>query len=247
MPDFQIILLAAGKGKRMKSKNLPKVLFPLKERPLIKYILKEIKKTGIDQKPVIVVGYKNEMVKKALGNNYTYILQKEQLGTGHAVNCARNSLENKAENILILYGDKPCIKSDSILKIINRHKKNNNILTMATINIPDYESWRVDFKSFGRIIRNNKGEIEKIVEKKEANPEELKIKELSPSIFCFNSNWLWHNISKLKKSSQGEYYLTDLIQIIQKQKNKIDSVNISPIEGLGINSQKQLKIVSQFI
>ncbi|MDZ7798805.1 MAG: sugar phosphate nucleotidyltransferase [Patescibacteria group bacterium] len=247
MKTFQIVLLAAGKGKRMKSKNTPKVLFPLKDKPLIKYILREIKKSGICQKPVIIVGYKSQMVKKVLGKNYTYVLQKKQLGTGHAVNCARNFLENKAKNILILYGDKPCIKADSILKIINRHIKNNNILTMATIKIPDYKNWRVDFKSFGRVIRNNKGEIEKIVEKKEATPQELKIKEVSPSIFCFKANWLWDNIPKIKLSPQNEYYLTDLIQIIKKQKNKIDYVNIDPIEGLGINSQKQLKIVSQFI
>ena len=241
----KIIILAAGRSVRMNN-TLPKVLKEIKGKSIIKHLLKSVEGSGIDKKPVIVVGYKKEMVISALGDKYEYINQEEQLGTGHAVNLAKNYLRDKAENIIVLYGDHPLISAKTIKKINEKHIKSGKIITMATVKLPDFRDWRISFVNFSRIIRNEKGEIIKDIQFKDATDKEIKITEVNPCYFCFKSKWLWENLNKLnRENSQKEYYLTDLIKIATKEGVKIESMEIEPYEALGANTEAELEILKK--
>jgi len=248
MKDTQIIILAAGHGKRMKNSDLPKVLALLQKKPLIQHVLDEIKKADSNTDPIIVIGQKADMVKTTLGSSYRYILQKEQLGTGHAVACAEKILKGNAKNIMVLYGDMPLISAHTIQQLSRTHINKNATLSMATIMLPNFDSWHNGFYDFSRVIRNQEGNIIRTVEKKDATPDELKIKEVNPVYLCINNIWLWKNISKLKNdNAQQEYYLTDLIKMACDQQKTIASIQIDPQEGIGINSPEQLRFAEELL
>lgn len=240
----QIVILAAGKGKRMQS-DLPKVLVRLKDKPLIKYLLDSIEESGVCAKPILVVGQKRELVMQELGDKYGYAIQEEQLGTGHAVNCAKD-LSAGADQVLVLYGDHPHVSAKTIKNLTTSHQQSGEVLTIATVETPDFEDWRAGFFDFGRIIRNSNGKITNIVEKKDATEEELKIKEINPAFFCFDAKWLWESLPTLKnQNAQGEYYLTDLVGLAQNQGHEINSIKIGTHEALGVNTPEQLALLEQ--
>jgi len=244
---IQVIVLAAGQGKRMGDKNLPKVLIPFKGVPIIKHLLAAVKNSGVCAKPVIVIGQQAEAVKKELGPDYIYIYQAQQLGTGHAVMSAQKELAGKVQNIMVLYGDHPLVTSTMIKKLTDVHLQQGKVLTMATVSLPDFEGWRQVFFDFGRVIRDKNGRVIRIVEKKDATKKQLEIKEGNPSYFCFKADWLWANLAKLKNdNTQNEYYLTDLAKLACDQKQEVATVEIEPKEALGINTAKQLKLLEQF-
>jgi len=241
MTRTKIIILAAGKGKRMNNQFLPKVLVPLAGQPLIRHLLVNISAAGIDSRPVIVVGQLADLVKAELGSSYDYAMQTEQLGTGHAVASAKQVLQNQSDNIMVLYGDMPMLSPETIKNLASSHCQNNAVITMATFTVPDYNLWRAGFYGFGRVIRNSVGSVEKIIEKKDATPEQLEIKELNPSYFVFQADWLWQNLDNLKNNNaQQEYYLTDLVGIAKSQGKIINTVVINAKEALGVNTQEQL-------
>lgn len=245
---MKILILAGGLGKRMNNPDMPKVLISLNGRPLIDYLLAAIKKSGVCAKPTIVVGAKAEMVKATIGSEYDYVLQTEQLGTGHAVMCAAPELKGRAENVLVLYGDQPLMKAETIKKLAEAHLAGGKVLTMGTVTVPDFEDWRGGFYDFGRIVRDEAGKVIGIVEKKDATEEILKIKELNPSYFCFKADWLCQNLDNIKnKNNQKEYYLTDLIAIACRQGEEIATVAIDPKEAVGVNTEEQLKLVEELI
>lgn len=236
----QIIVLAAGKGKRMNS-ELPKVLVPLKGKPLVKHLLEAIEQSGVCAKPVLVVGQKKEMVIAELGDTCNYAVQDEQLGTGHAVNCAREKAID-ADQIIVLYGDHPYVSPTTIVNLTNSNQQAGSMITIATAIVPDFADWRAGFFDFGRIVRDDTGAIVKIVEKKDSTESELQIKEINPAYFCFNAKWLWEHLPILKNNNaQGEYYLTDLIALAQNQNHPINSISIEPHEALGVNTAEQLE------
>jgi bifunctional UDP-N-acetylglucosamine pyrophosphorylase / glucosamine-1-phosphate N-acetyltransferase len=243
---IKILILAGGKGKRMQS-ELPKVLVKIKGKPMIKHLLEAIKNSGIDENPAITIGYGKDEVVKELGDSYLYAVQSEMLGTGHAVMVAQSVL-NEAENILVLYGDSPFIKPETIKDIAVKHLSSENKITMATVTLPDFEDWRSFFYTdFSRIVRDEKGNILKSVEFRDANEEEKKIKEVNPCIFCFNAKWLWQNLENLKNdNAQKEYYLTDLVKVAISEGEKIETINISPEEALAANSKEELEILERF-
>ena len=245
---IKIIILAAGKGTRMKS-DLPKVLETVKGKIMIKYLLESIEKSGISDKPVIVVGFGKEKVIEALGKNYDYVVQEEQLGTGHAVAITQKRLENNTKHVMVLYGDHPFINSETIKKLRDIHLASSKKITMATFIVPDFDDWRaVFYKNFSRIIRDKNGNITKDVQFKDANDEEKKTKELNPCYFCFEANWLWKNLKMLNtNNAQKEYYLTDLVKIAMKEKNQIQSINIDPREALGVNSKEELETLERLV
>jgi bifunctional UDP-N-acetylglucosamine pyrophosphorylase/glucosamine-1-phosphate N-acetyltransferase len=243
---IKVIILAAGKGTRMKS-ELPKVLMKFNGKTLIKHILEKVRVSGVDQKPVIIVGYKKKLVKKELGNEYEYINQEKQLGTGHAVMIAEQVLRKNANHIVVLYGDHPLITPKTIKKLVSKHLASKTKITMATFLVPDFTNWRsVFYKNFSRIVRDEKGKIEKDVQFKDANDEEKKLLELNPCYFCFQADWLWKNLKKLNRNNaQKEYYLTDLVKIAMQEKNSIESINVNPLEALGVNSKEELEILEK--
>lgn len=237
----QVIILAGGKGKRMGG-NIPKVLVSLCGKPLIAYVLDAVSESGVCQNPVIVVGYQGERVREALGDKYQYIVQKEQLGTGHAVSVCREKLQKQSENIFVLYGDMPFISPGDIQKILSHHLQSGSTLTMGTVVVNDFFGWKEVFYSYGRIIRDHDGNIFAIVELKDCSGEQKHITEVNPGYYCFRSDWLWENIHALSnQNAQNEYYLTDLVQIAIEQKEKVSSVRINPKSAYGINTQKHLE------
>lgn len=245
LSDVNIVILAAGHGKRMQS-ELPKVLVPLRDQPLITHVLESIKKSGINSTPVIVVGQHREIVMQALGNNYKYAIQEEQLGTGHAVMSARAIMPTNTKHIMVLYGDHPFISSETIKNLVEKHLNSKSKITMATVELPDFEEWRaVFYNNFGRVARGQNGEILKIIEFKDTQTEEEKnIKEVNPSYFCFDAEWLWENLKKLNRdNAQKEYYLTDLVKIAMQEDIKIESLRIQPHEALGANSRQELEML----
>lgn len=221
--------------------DLPKVLVPLKGKPLIKHLLEAIAKSGVSPNPILVVGQKRELVMNKLGPTYRYAVQAEQLGTGHAVNSARQLAENQADHILVLYGDHPYVSAETIKKLSEAHIQSEGVLTVATVIVKNFDDWRAVFFDFGRIVRDESGQIVKIIERKDATDIEKQITEINPAYFCFKASWLWQHLSKIKKqNSQGEYYLTDLIGLAQNQGHIINSIAIEPREALGVNTAEQL-------
>ena len=242
----QIIILAAGQGKRMGNATLPKVLTLFKGKPFINHLLESIKDSGVCDKPAIVIGQKADQIKEALGSDYIYIHQSEQLGTGHAVMVTKDKLEGQTENVMVLYGDHPLVSAETIKNIVEAHATSKAVMTMATTTVSDFNDWRQSFIGFGRIVRDQNNKLEKIVEKKDATPEELEIKEVNPSYFCFKTGWLWQNLDKLKNNNaQAEYYLTDLVGLAVEQGQQITTVEIGLKEALGVNTSEQLELLEK--
>ncbi len=240
---IEILILAAGKGKRMQS-DLPKVLVELKGKPMIKHILESIKK-AFHKKPIAIVGHKAELVKSELKDLCFYALQKEQLGTGHAVACAKNICK-KAKHIIVLSGDQPLITPKTIKNLMEKHLKSKSKITFTTTEVSDFKDWRKAFTGFGRILRKN-GEVVGIREYKDANEKEKEIKEVNAGCYAFDAKWLWKNLEKIKNNNiQNEYYLTDLFKIASKNGDLIETVKIDSSEALGANSKEELEILEKF-
>lgn len=247
---IKIIILAAGKGTRMKSEE-PKALVKLKGKPFLLHILDTIKKLDENIKPIIVVGYKKEQIKEVLGGNYNYAEQKEQLGTGHAVMSAKETAnETPHETVLILSTDQPIISKETLQNIMTTHLDTNATLTLGTAVVPDYEDWRIALYShFGRVVRDTNGKVKKLVEFKNTTDEEKKVKEVNPAIYMFDAAWLWDNIDKIEMNPvRNEYLFTDIINIAFSQNKNIEAVPIvNLLEALQPNSKEELEILEKLV
>lgn len=242
-----VIVLAAGKGKRMGG-DLPKPLVPLHGKPVVNFLLESITLSGVCERPTIVVGNGADIMKKTLGPRYEYVYQAEQLGTGHAVKVCREALEGKADTVIVLYADHPFVTGETVRTLENLHKESRAVMSMMTVTVPDFLEWRKPFASFGRVKRDETGALAGIVEAKDATDEEKVIREVSPSFFCFQADWLWKNLDSLKnKNSQGEYYLTDLLGMAFAQGAKVASVQVDPKVAIGINTPEELSLASIFL
>jgi len=245
--NLKIVILAAGQGKRMGNPDLPKVLTPLAGKPMLGYLLDSVIFSGVDSSPVIVIGSMGDKVRQTFGPNNTYVLQPDQLGTGHAVLVAKDELK-AATDVMVLLGDHPLVSSELIKNLTQTHFESGEVLTMATVIPPDFESWRSEFKSFGRILRDSQGKITGMAEKKDATGKQLAIKELWPGYMCLKASWLWENLEKVgTDNAQGEYYLTDLVKIAVDQGYSIKTVEIEPKEALGVNTPEQLEIIEKMV
>ncbi|HAS80646.1 MAG: Bifunctional protein GlmU [Candidatus Nomurabacteria bacterium GW2011_GWE1_32_28] len=244
LDKIKIIILAGGKGKRMQS-DLPKVLIKLNGKPLIKYILNSVKK-AFNKKPIAVIGNKAELVKSELKDSCFYAIQKEQLGTGHAVSCTKEYCKD-AEHIIILSGDQPLISPETLKNLLKKHLEVKTKITFTTTEVCDFDNWRKSFIAFGRIIRKN-GEITAIREYRDASEEEKLIKEVNAGSYAFDAKWLWKNLEKINnKNIQNEYYLTDLLHIASLEKEKIEAIQIESHEALGANTKEELEILEEFV
>ena len=246
MENVQIIILAAGKSKRMRSDD-PKALAFFKGRPLLQHILDTVAKLYLSTEPIIVVGHKKEKIKEVLGSGHKYAEQAEQLGTGHAVQSAKDFVQKDHKIILVISSDQPTLSEETIKRIISKHIEKKPIITLATVLVPDFEEWRSSLRHFGRIIRGDDGQVVDIIEFKDATEKEKLIKELNPAVYAFNSDWLWKNIDKLKnENAQGEYYLTDLVKIACDQNKKVEIVPMANlIEALQPNTKEELEALEK--
>ncbi|MBX4198118.1 NTP transferase domain-containing protein [Candidatus Parcubacteria bacterium] len=240
-----IIILAGGKGSRMQS-NTHKVLHEVKGVPIISRLLQNI--SPICSTPTIIIGHKADEVREATHYAYSYVEQKEQRGTGHAVMCAREALKDKPdETIIILPGDHPLIEARTLWQLQSLHTLHNATVTLATKIVPHFEGIHSIFKHYGRVIRNKDGMVLKIVEYKDASAEERECLEVNLSYYCFNAQWLWQHITALSShNAASEYYLTDMVKIATDQGLRVAAYPIQQMaECLGINTPEQLLMVEE--
>lgn len=245
MSDFRVVILAAGMGNRM-GLDVPKALVPVAGKPMIDHLLESIKKSEVNGKPLVVVGHDMEKVCSHIGEDCDYAVQEEMLGTGHAVHAALPSVKD-TKDIFVLYGDHPFVSSDTIRRVAEAHKASDLPVTLTTLQLDDFDAHNEAFHDFGRIVRNESGQVESIVEKRDATEEQMKITEVNPGYYCFSVPWLHDHIHLIEnKNAQDEYYLTDLISIAMNQGHQINTVVITdPLEGIGANSQDQIKQVEE--
>lgn len=242
MEKTAIIVLAAGKGSRMGG-DIPKPLIELNGKPVVEHLLESIKASQVCDELVIVVGNQAERMKETLGRDYTYVLQEEQLGTGHAVKVCREALEGKVDSVIVLYADHPFVDSETIRSLATLRQEQNAVIGMATITVPDFNDWRSALYSFGRVKRDPAGNLSAIIEKKDATPEELLIREVNPALFSFDATWLWENLETIKNdNAQQEYYLPELVRIAFLQHKPIASMEANVKAAMGINTPDELEI-----
>jgi bifunctional UDP-N-acetylglucosamine pyrophosphorylase/glucosamine-1-phosphate N-acetyltransferase len=202
------IILAAGKGTRMKT-DLPKCAFPILKKPMIEYILESVEESVIDE-ATLVVGHQKEVFYEMLQDRVNFVTQEKQLGTGHAVMMARDVLEKKRGTTITMLGDMPLVDQKVIDKVFSFHKDRGNDLTVVTTSFDNP-------KGYGRIIRNEYGNIEAIVEHNDCTEEQKRIKEINTGIYLINNSLLFKAIDKIKVNQRkGEYYLTDIVEIMRK-------------------------------
>lgn len=221
--------------------DLPKVLATIKGRSMISYVLSSALEAS-EEKPIVIVGHKFELVQSNLGDSCLYALQEEQLGTGHAVSRTEEKCEG-AENIIVLSGDQPFIKSQTIMNLIKTHLETGAKITFTTTMPQDFLNWRKGFLGFGRILREN-NRVVGIREYKDATEKEKEIREINAGCYIFNAEFLWNNLRKIKnENAQNEYYLTDLLHIANKEGEKIETLQIESLEALGANTKEELEIL----
>jgi len=233
LEEFVTIVLAAGQGSRMNS-DLPKVLHSLGGKPLLQHVIDNLIKADC-KRIIVVVGYKGEMVMEQIGSEVEYVWQKEQLGTGHAVLQAEESLSSFQGKIIITCGDVPLIKPETYLLLLKEseaEKVKAVVLTMKQENPTGY----------GRILKDDQGDFLRIVEEKDASEQEKLIKEVNAGVYLFDKELLFKGLKKVDcDNAQNEFYLPDALQSVLKFGWRIKTLPLSQsLEGKGINAKEDL-------
>jgi bifunctional UDP-N-acetylglucosamine pyrophosphorylase/glucosamine-1-phosphate N-acetyltransferase len=235
MTSSVAIILAAGKSKRMQS-ELPKVLHKVCGRRMIEHVLDAVREAGV-HRIVVVVGHKAEEVQAALAEykDVEFALQTEQKGTGHAVMMCKDQLQSHQGSVLILAGDTPLLRSSSLKGLLDEQQNNHAACVVGTATTENNAG-------LGRIVRDKDGKFLKIVEHKDANPEQLLIQEINTGCFAFEGPALFKALDQVRpENSQGEYYLTDCAEILLRQGAKVLAApKLSIQEAMGVNTQEQL-------
>ena len=233
MADLTTVILAAGKGTRMKS-SLPKVLHKAGGKAMLAHVLAAAKEAGA-VRSIVVVGFGGEAVEEALAGEADFVTQEEQLGTGHAVLQAEPLLQEEKGTVLVLCGDTPLLTGKLLKKLAKEHAAAGAKATVLTAVMPDATG-------YGRIIRAADGTVERIVEHKDATEEERTVREVNSGIYCFEAPDLFTALHEVKNdNAQGEYYLPDVLEILKKKGEKIFAVAADDYEEtLGVNSRAQL-------
>ena len=254
MNTYATVVLAAGKGTRMRS-TLAKVLHPLAGVPLLAHVLNAVEaipsslafapyaKLLSSSRPIVVLGNGATQVEAVFGERCLYAIQEEQLGTGHAVLAARNAvekLEPLPQVVLVCYGDTPLVRSEILARVLVEHQERQATITFLTAHaaLPS---------DFGRVVRDADGRVLEIVEVKRATEEQKRIDEVNSGVYCFDRSWLWPTLGALPRNASGEFYLTDLIGIAGAQGREIATVTGTLDEAIGINDRVQLAAAEKLL
>ena len=242
MAKLAAVILAAGKSTRMQS-ELPKVLHEICGKPVLSYVFEACRAAGVE-KIFAVIGYKAQDIKDAFANDsdVLWVEQADQKGTAHAVLCCDGHLEKLTGKTLVLCGDGPLIRTETLKTLIKSNHDENAAATLATAVLDDPTG-------YGRIVRSDDGQIEKIVEHNDCTAEQLKIKEVNPSYYIYDNQLMRQALQKVENNNaKGEYYLTDTIAILIGQGQKVTAVKaVKPYEAQSINTKEQLKEVEQLM
>jgi len=254
MDTYATVVLAAGKGTRMRS-TLPKVLHTLAGEPLLSHVLNAIEtipssavfasfpETTYSYRPIVVLGHEATLVETTFGERCLFAIQEEQLGTGHALLAAQHvieSLDPLPQVVLVCYGDTPLVSGEMLAQVMVEHLARQATITFLTAqaNLPS---------DFGRVVRDADGHVLEIAEVKHATREQQQIDEVNSGVYCFTSTWLWPALHNLPRHSSDEYYLTDLVRIAASQGLEIATVIGKLEETIGINDRVQLAAAEQLL
>lgn len=239
---IKAIILAAGKGTRMKSHKI-KVLHHVGGKPVVAYVIETVKKIGVTH-PYLVVGYQADELKQELNDgSLQYVLQEQQLGTGHAVMQVAPFLEGHPdEKVVILAGDCPLIQPETLKNLLDLHDGQGSSGTILSVEMDEPGN-------YGRILRNGQGFVDGIREAKDCNPEQLKVKEINTGVYMFNGADLKYALGKLDtNNAQNEYYLTDVFHIMKKEGRIICAYCMQdPDQAIGINTRMDLAMINSVI
>ncbi len=234
---------------------LPKVLHPLAGVPLLAHVLKAVDAipstssfvtlatTTTTHRPIVVLGHDAQQIEARFGGRCYYALQEEQLGTGHAVLAARDvvdALDPLPQTVLVCYGDTPLISGEALARVLVEHLAQQATVTFLTA-VTDQPS------DFGRVVRDDEGQVREVVEMKRATEEQKRIREINSGVYCFERAWLWSTLQTLPCNAAGEYYLTDLVGIARSEERVIATTNGSLEETIGINNRVQLAAAEQLL
>lgn len=241
---FAIVVLAAGKGKRM---GIPgqKACIPIAEKPMVVHVLSAALALK-PEKTIVVIGHDAASVKESIHSHceeaIVYVAQKEQLGTGHALLHTLPALAGFRGDILVLYGDTPLITTATLNLLLNKHQRTGAGATVLTASLRDPTG-------YGRIKRGSEGYVIDIVEERDADEKEKQIREINSGIYCFDANKLWGSLSHItNNNAQQEYYLTDIIPILSESGERIHSVKCKDAREIGgVNTRAQLESVEILI
>ncbi len=235
MADLHVVILAAGKGTRMKS-AMPKVLHPLAGRPLIEHVLRTVDQLPVSSK-VLVVGHGADEVRAALGHrsDLSFVVQSPQLGTGHALLQAEPVLKDRKGDVLLLYADVPLLEPGTLARLLEAHRGAKAAATILTAELDDPYG-------YGRIVRDAKGVIARIVEERDASSAQREIHEINSGIYAFALGPLFDHLHRLATdNAQGEYYLTDLVAMYRQQDKRVETLCLDSADELrGVNSRLDL-------
>lgn len=242
MSERVAIILAAGQSTRMNTK-MPKVLHEVCGRPMLEWVLDACRNAGV-QKHIVVVGYgKEQIIERYQGtDDVAFVEQTEQKGTGHAVMCCRNLLEGFDGQTLILCGDAPLIRTETLKVLIEKHEQERSAVTLATavMSAP---------AGYGRIVRDGYGNIQGIVEHNDCDEKQLEITEVNPGYFCFQTPMLLEALDKIQpNNAKNEYYLTDALHILLHGGHKATAVTaVAAEDAMGVNNRQQLSLVGKIM
>jgi bifunctional UDP-N-acetylglucosamine pyrophosphorylase/glucosamine-1-phosphate N-acetyltransferase len=242
---IQVIILAGGKGKRLGGER-PKVLTPVRGRPIIRRLLDVVRSLSL--RPLVVIGHGADAVRTALGDGCDYVVQEEQLGTGHAVRCAASFVANRAdiEFVVVLQGDHPFITSRAVSELVramaDAPPEAAGAITTAVV--PGFDGEYAPLEHYGRVLRDAAGGVQAIIEYKDASEAERAMREVNVGLYCFRSDWLWRNLDRLTNTNAaGEYYLTDMVGIAVHDGKRIIPVPVhDPAVAIGVNTPDELAL-----
>lgn len=236
------LVLAAGRGSRLPSdagQPFPKVLRPVLGRPMVCWVLDTLSRAGVGD-VTVVVGFGADQVRLALGDTVRYVLQEEQLGSGHAVACAAPRFRGFDGSLLVMCGDSPLFTARTVSNMIRTHTRSGAVATLAAAVLDDPTG-------YGRIVRDAEGKVAGVSEEKCASQVERSLREVNGGAYVFHARWLFDNIQNMALNEADEYNLTDIIRVAVEQGRDVATVTCEPEELLGVNSPKQLAAVEQIL